>query len=274
MGCFSRKILLIVNDYEITLSRNIKFYQNDTIELCFAILEYETEFTEDNRCVHELVQLIPLKAYMLIESPEGKDYVEATSIRSNEVVFKLSKKHTNFVGIGRMQIILKDTNDCRIALPPFEFEIKESINPFWDDEEEPSIPDNPSTPEEPIEELYMYYGRLTVQEVGGRIIPYTEITEEMILNGVNIIKAQANTMGRTSFGEEELTHTGDYLIIAVPPSKNYVVTKDNGIGGKVKFDQDTVAGSPDGINITIDGAEYLLYGESIMSPSEIFFYID
>ena len=69
-------------------------------------------------------------------------------------------------------------------------------------------------------------------------------------------------------------NTGDYLIIDVPPSKYYVVTKDNGIGGKVKFDPYTVVGSPDGVNITIDGAEYLLYGESLLSALEIFFYID
>ena len=67
MGCFSRKILLTVNDYNITLSRDIKLYQNDAIELCFTILEYETMFTDDNRCIHELVQLVPSKAYMLIE---------------------------------------------------------------------------------------------------------------------------------------------------------------------------------------------------------------
>ena len=105
MGCFSRKILLTVNDYDITLRRDKKFYQNDTIELCFTILEYENTFTEDNVCIHELIQLVPLKAYMLIESPEGEDYVEATSIRSNEVVFRLSRNHTNFVGIGRLQIV-------------------------------------------------------------------------------------------------------------------------------------------------------------------------
>ena len=59
MGCFSRKILLTVNDYNITLSRDIKLYQNDAIELCFTILQYETTFTEDDRGIHELIQLVP-----------------------------------------------------------------------------------------------------------------------------------------------------------------------------------------------------------------------
>lgn len=267
MGCFSRKILLTVNDYDITLSRDIKFYQNDTIELRFTILEYETTFTDDNKCIHELIQLAPLKAYMLIESPEGKDYVEATSIKSNEVVFRLSRNHTNFVGMGRLQIILKDSNGCRITLPSFPFEIKESINPYWIDEDETDIPE---------EDLYMYYGRITAIEAGvtNHYIQFSEITPDMILNAKAVTKAKCTTMGKTSLGLEEETNTCDYLIVAVPASKNYVVTKDNGIGGKVKFDETNVTGSADGLNMIIDGVEYLLYGECIVSPSEIFFYID
>ena len=177
MGCFSRKILLTVNDYNMTLSRDIKLYKNDAIELCFSILQYETTFTEDNRCIHELIQLIPLKAYMLIESPEGKDYVEATSIRSNEVVFKLSGNHTNFVGVGRLQIVLKDNNGCRITLPSFSYEINENINPYWVDDDEPIIPEEPETPVE--EDLYMYYGRITAAEAGvtNHYIEFSEITQ-------------------------------------------------------------------------------------------------
>ena len=275
MGCFSRKIMVTVNDYNISLSREIKFFQNDTIELCFAIFEYETQQTEGNAYTHGLAQVIPSKAYMLLESPEGNDYVEATSIKNNEIVFRLTSRHSNFVGLGRMQIVLKDSNGCRVTLPPFGFEIRENINPYWSDADEPIIPDKPEIPEEPIEEtLYMYYGKLTYQEVGSRIIPYEEITEEMILNGEHIIKTEATTMGKTSFGLEETMNSADYLIVAVPVSKNYVVTKDNGIGGKVPFDETNVTGSASGLPITIEGKEYLLYGECLSAGLEIFFYID
>lgn len=266
MGCFSRKIMLTVNDYDIELSRKIKFYKNDTIELCFSILQYESILTEDNTYIHELVQVQPTKAYMLIETPEGKDYVEATSVLGNQVIFRLSKFHTMFVGIGHMQIVLKDTNGCRITLPSFEFEIKESINPYWvDDEDDPIIP--------PIEEdLYMYYGRLSIQEVGDKVISYSEITEEMINNGVNITKVKATTLDKTSLGLMADTKPMDYLIVAVPKSKNYEVTKDNGIGGKVKWNED-ISGS-NGVDITIEGKEYLIYGEVLLSQGQIFIYID
>ena len=266
MGCFSRKILLTVNDYNITLSRDIKLYQNDAIELCFTILQYETTFTEDDRCIHELIQLVPLKAYMLIESPEGEGYVEATSIRSNEVVFRLSRSHTNFAGIGHLQIVLKDANGCRITLPSFSFEIKESINPYWVDDDEPIIP------EEPIEEdLYMYYGRLSIDEVGGAIIPYSDITSDMIINGTNIKKEEASVLDKTSMGLASDTSIGDYVVIAVP--SGYTVTKDNGIGGKVVFNEVDIAGA-NGIPIIIDDVEYMLYGETLGFQSEIFIYVD
>ena len=271
MGCFSRKIMVTVNDYNISLSREIKFFQNDTIELCFAIFEYETQQTEGNAYTHGLAQVMPSKAYMLLESPEGNDYVEATSIKNNEVVFKLTSKHSNFVGIGRMQIVLKDSNGCRVTLPSFNFEIRENINPYWSDIDEPIIP------EEPIEEeLYMYYGRITAVEAGvtNHYIEFSEITPNMILNAQAVTRMKCSTMGKTSLGLEEETNACDYLVVAVPASKNYVVTKDNGIGGKVKFDETNVTGSSDGLNIIIDGIEYLLYGECIVSPSEIFFYID
>ena len=156
-------------------------------------------------------------------------------------------------------------------MPSFPFEIKESINPYWTDEDEPIIP------EEPIEEdLYMYYGRVTAVEAGvtNHYIEFSEITPDMILNAQAVTRARCSTMGKTSFGLEEETRECDYLIVLVPESKNYVVTKDNGIGGKVKFDETNVTGSANGLNMVIDGKNYLLYGECIMSPCEIFFYID
>ena len=105
-------------------------------------------------------------------------------------------------------------------------------------------------------------------------IEFSGITPDMILNAQAVTRARCSTMGKTSFGSEEETRECDYLIVAVPESKNYVVTKDNGIGGKVEFDETNVTGSANGLNMVIDGKNYLLYGECIMSPCEIFFYID
>lgn len=120
---------------------------------------------------------------------------------------------------------------------------------------------------------FMWYGRLTLDEVGGKPINYNKITAQMITTGANVTKVRPQTMGKTSFALASETNTYDHLVIVVPVSKGYSVTKDNGIGGKVLFDE-TLFGSGNGIPMNINGVDYLLYGEALTSPSEIFFYID
>ena len=132
--------------------------------------------------------------------------------------------------------------------------------------------------EEPVDTTpYMYYGRLSFQDVGGTygVIPYSQITEAMINKGVTdgkITKATPTTMGKTSMGEFAETAVGDYIVILVPTAKNYIVTKDNGIGGKVPWDEDTAGAN--GIDITINNVACKLYGEILLSQGQYFIYVD
>lgn len=127
----SKEILLTVKDYEVKLNKDIKFYENDTIDLCFSILEYGIE-VKNGMAVNKLMPINALKAYMLIETPQGVDYAESTKVEDNRVVFNLGDKYSQFVGIGKMQIVIKDNDGCRITLPEFPFEIRQSINSDWD----------------------------------------------------------------------------------------------------------------------------------------------
>ena len=129
----SKNITLTIKDYEIRLDKEIKFYENDTIDLCFSILEYGIE-VKDGISINKLMPIQALRSYMLIETPHGIDYAESTKIEDNKIVFNLGTKYSQFVGIGRMQIVVKDSDGCRVTLPEFEFEIKESINMNWDRE--------------------------------------------------------------------------------------------------------------------------------------------
>lgn len=122
---------------------------------------------------------------------------------------------------------------------------------------------------------YMYYGRLSFQDVGGKIIPYSQITEAMIKKGVTdgkLTKTTPKTMGKTSLGEFAETAEGDYIVILVPTAKNYTVTKDNGIGGKVGWAEDTAGAN--GVDITINNVPCKLYGEALLSQGKYYFYID
>ena len=132
--------------------------------------------------------------------------------------------------------------------------------------------------EEPVDTTpYMYYGRLSFQDVGGTnsVIPYSQITEAMINKGVSdgkLTKEAPKTMGKTSMGEAKDTAEFDYIIVAVPASKNYTVTKDNGIGGKMAFDEDTAGAN--GVDITINNVACKLYGEMLLSQGQYFIYVD
>ena len=132
--------------------------------------------------------------------------------------------------------------------------------------------------EEPVDTTpYMYYGRLSFQDVGGTnsVIPYSQITEAMINKGVSdgkLTKEAPKTMGKTSMGEAKDTAEFDYIIVAVPASKNYTVTKDNGIGGKMAFDEDSAGAN--GVDITINNVACKLYGEMLLSQGQLFIYVD
>ena len=122
---------------------------------------------------------------------------------------------------------------------------------------------------------YMYYGRLSVEDVGGRVIQYNEITENMILKGVEdgkLTKSTPSTLGKTSLGLASTTAVGDYQIVIVPASNNYTVTKDNGLGGKMEFDEETSGAN--GIDITINTVPCKLYGEILIAQGETFIYVD
>lgn len=372
MGCLRKNILLTVNNYDIELSRDIKFYEGDNIDLYFTVMEYGTEITKDNKVVHKLMQVCPENAYMLIQSPKGKDFVEATYIKDNNIVFKMGTEHSMYVGKGKMQLIVLDDDGCRATLPDFGFEIAQCINPYWENDIPEELPEEygeivlsneiseinegetlvikvklnsePTNDQdvyitsdeyvdlnktvltfnyenwneyqeivvtakhiednyqdinstitfmsdevsdkkidiviynvdentgggEPTPDSSMYYGRLSIEEVGGSVIPYSDIISDMLINGSNIKKVEASVLDKTSMGLASDTSVGDYVVIAVP--SKYTVTKDNGIGGKVGFSEDTSGAN--GIPIIIEDVEYKLYGEILLFQSEIFIYID
>ena len=119
---------------------------------------------------------------------------------------------------------------------------------------------------------YMWYGRLSIAEVGGRIIPYSQITAAMITGSSNLTKTTPKTLGKTHLGLASETAEGDYQVIVVPKAKNYTVTKDDGFGGKVPFDEDTAGAN--GVDITINTVAYKLYGEILNAQGTTYIYVD
>lgn len=123
----SKKINLTVSGYDIKLSDSLKFYKNDQLKLMFEINEYGIDY--ENKSKQRILMPIaePMKAYLLIENPDGIDKIGSAEIESNCVSFYLSEECTQYVGVSRLQIVLLDNDGCKITLPSFDFEIQENI---------------------------------------------------------------------------------------------------------------------------------------------------
>ena len=117
------------------------------------------------------------------------------------------------------------------------------------------------------------YGRIPIAGVGGHVIPYSSITEDMIKNCSQLEHREVTTMGRTSFGLPSQITEGDYAIVLVPKESGYTVTKDNGIGGKASFDTDT-AGANGDVELTVNNVIYKVYGEMLLAQGQMFIYVD
>lgn len=136
----SKNISLTIKDYSITLSGDLKFYVNDSLDLIFTINKYG--INNANALSSSLIfDLTELTAYLLIENPNLVDSIEATSITDDTIVFRFTKKYTSIPGTGKMQIRLVDNDGCEIKLPPFTYQIQNTINELLDigDEDEPML---------------------------------------------------------------------------------------------------------------------------------------
>ena len=123
----TKKVYLTVSGYDIKLSDSLKFYKNDQLKLVFEINEYGIDY--ENKSKQRVLMPIaePMKAYLLIENPDGIDKIGSAEIESNCVSFYLSEECTQYVGVSRLQIVLLDNDGCKITLPSFDFEIQENI---------------------------------------------------------------------------------------------------------------------------------------------------
>ena len=117
------------------------------------------------------------------------------------------------------------------------------------------------------------YGRIPIAEIGGHVIPYSSITEDMIKNCSQLVHGEVKTMGKTSLGLPDDTAEGDYCIVLVPKESGYTVTKDNGIGGKVSFNTNH-AGANGDVELTVNNVVYKVYGEILLAQGQMYFYVD
>ena len=113
----------------------------------------------------------------------------------------------------------------------------------------------------------MFYGFIH-SPIEGPITSYENITSDMLQNSADVVSSNISEKNAVSLGT---VPEGCYIVIAVPSATNYVVTKDNGFGGKVIFD-DSIIGA-NGAEVVFGNVKYNLYGELALIEGERFIYI-
>ena len=128
-----KRISLSINDYTGTIVPNIKFYVNDCLDLIFNIKSWDIRNKLATGTTDSTLTLEDITANLLVETPNETDTIESTQIAGNDITFRLEKRFTKLPGIGRMQLMLIDSDGCEVKTPEFSFEIRKTINESLDD---------------------------------------------------------------------------------------------------------------------------------------------
>ena len=123
-----KRISLSINDYIGIIVPNIKFYANDCLDLVFNIKSWDVRNKLSTDKTDSTLTLENMSANLLVESPNKTDTIEATQITGNDIKFRLEKKFTKIPGVGRMQLMITDSDGCEVKTPEFSFEIRKTIN--------------------------------------------------------------------------------------------------------------------------------------------------
>ena len=127
-----KRISLSINDYTGTIAPNIKFYVNDCLDLIFNIKSWDIRNKLSADTTNSTLTLENMTANLLVETPNETDTIESTRIEGNDITFRFEKKFTKLPGVGRMQLMLIDSDGCEVKTPEFTFEIKATINENYD----------------------------------------------------------------------------------------------------------------------------------------------
>ena len=128
-----KRISLTINDYTGVIVPNIKFYVNDCLDLIFNIKSWDIRNKLATGTTDSTLTLEDITANLLVETPNETDTIESTQITGNDITFKLEKRFTKLPGVGRMQLMLIDSDGCEVKTPEFSFEIRKTINEGLDD---------------------------------------------------------------------------------------------------------------------------------------------
>ena len=127
---------LEVKGYKATLSKKLKFYKGDCLNISFSITSSVISQIDSSEVIEGVLPVTDnIRAYMLV----GSDKVAGTIVQDNKIIFKLTPEYQT-VGITELQIVLIEMLDDGskeiLHTPPFTLEIAEPIGDYEEIEED------------------------------------------------------------------------------------------------------------------------------------------
>lgn len=187
----------------------------------------------------------------VIEGPKGDKGEKGEAGKKGEKGDKGDKGEDGVFNMEAVYEVLSTENKTVLGAINELFELVNSLIP-----EVPTIKDK------------IIYGYIPYKDELGTV-EYKDITVEMIKEHGIVVEAEVATMDKTSLG---LMPSGALSIIAVPAESNLVVTKDNGFGSRIQFDEEILG--VNGMLVDFNGSYYKIFGELLLADAELFFYID
>ena len=114
----------------------------------------------------------------------------------------------------------------------------------------------------------MFYGVID-PTTSGVITTYADVTIDMLNNASGIKSTKPGERLALSIGYVD---EGSYIIVAIPALYDFTVTKDDGFGGKIEFDESIIGAN--GIDVEFDETDYRLYGEFVLVGGHRTIYIE
>lgn len=124
----SKKLTISVKDDKSELSKKLFVYENDKgVDLYFNILNLDYTVAKEER---NLLRNIAGDCEIVIVKPNNKEITRIAEIVEDTVKFTITADLTDEldeIGIHKIQFRILDTEGGEVAIPPFEFEVKERL---------------------------------------------------------------------------------------------------------------------------------------------------
>lgn len=259
-------------DYPVILFRGDR-----EVDIIFEIIDVQFKFKKNSGNMIDNTQAS--YAQLAIQNPDGSDlFTDISACENGKVTLRITKEmidEVEEVGLYNFHIrLFNEDKTSRITIPAVMrgIEIREPI--AIEDEGEENDPEVPA-----IERMWIGYlpydpeGKVGIDSLDVIGAGLTKKYIDGAVQGGTLKEVSVGTMSRTSIG---VVPESAYACCVYPANKNFVVTIDNGIGGKESFNEKHGDYAVNGelLNEKVDNVQYRVSGFLSSMQGERFFYVD